>query len=810
MLLKTIGQHKLSDFGKSLLLLFFTFLSLIFASSTATAVWDGNIAIDFSGGNGTESDPFLISDGSQLALMASLVNSEATHAQYSELCYKLTDNIDLGGVIWDPIGTGSYSVNSRTDIYPFYGTFDGDGHTVSGLYINGAKTITWKEYTLKTCTVGGTTYNMYTEDYQPIYDPELDADGNPLTDENGNPVYKYSTKSAVQCIGLFGFNCGYIKNLTVSEPEIIAGFNKAVAGGICGASAKRKLFKGQYKDGEYLRTTPVLVANTGVVENCKVIGGSITLTSTPLNGGSSGSSVGSFNCLGGISGNGEGTLITGCFSSVGFFGENVSGDTIIGGIVGRMENLTPTKSKINLCTSFCTIDVSCASSSYSIHKAGGIAGIGDGSISECSFDGDIRFGGGGAYSLVSAGGIIGYNVRITIDHVFSSGNVTAECIYDTPSCSVRAGGIVGSGSATSAIGSFTLCNANALSVAGATDMVQASAVNGNYSSGKFASIYYDEDITITECETQIDSPTGIKCRILFDDESSDCYEKLPKFSEYYESVKDSDWVYTSDMSSKIIFVNSFSDEATTHILNAAGEYLSYERYSSDSSDNDVHIVIPYAVTSVNSSAFDTTDTDSISCVIIPSSVDTASKEILADLFENKTVVLKTSTQDKFFSTTGTDLYGDYMINSAGTVYLYVGANGAHTVMPGNAKIVETSGLYAVSCPSSVRIANTFTPSYLTYVSNLGEIPLIISPDTDFYEYCDNDNIPYSLLGDINGDGNVSLADLSLLYKYLEGVDVDVEAVICDLIYDSFIDIRDLHHFLKYFADTDTFLGEEND
>ena len=810
MLLKTIGQHKLSDFGKSLLLLFFTFLSVIFVSSNATAVWDGNIATDFSGGSGTESDPFLISDGSQLALMASLVNSEATHAQYSELCYKLTDDIDLGGVIWDPIGTGSYSGNSRTDIYPFYGIFDGDGHTVSGLYINGAKTITWKKYTLKTCTVGEDTYNMYTTDYQPIYDPELDADGNPLTDENGNPIYKYSTKSSVQCIGLFGFNCGHIKNLTVSEPEIIAGFNKAVAGGICGASAKRKLYKGQYKDGEYLRTTEVLVANTGIVENCKVVGGSITLTSTPLNGGTSGSGLGSFNCLGGISGHGEGSLITGCFSSAGFFGENVSGDTIIGGIVGRMENLTAAKSKVNLCTSFCTVNVSCASSSYSIHEAGGIVGFGDGSISECSFDGNIRFGGGGAYSLICAGGIIGYNVRITVDHVFSSGNVTAECIYDTSSCSVRAGSIVGSGSTTSAIGSFTLCNANALSVAGGTDAVKASAVNGSYSSEKFANIYYDEDITVTKCEMQIDSPTGIKCQILFDDGSSNSYEKLPRFSEYYESVKNSDWVYTSDISSKIVFADSFSYDDTTHILNAAGEYLSYERNSSDSSDNDIHIVIPYAVTSVNSSAFDTADTDSISCVIIPSSVDTASKENLAELFEDKTVVLKTTTQDKCFSTIGTALCGDYMINSAGTVRLYVGVNGTHTVMPENAKMTVTSGLYAVSCPSFVRISNTFTPSYLTYASDLGEIPLIISPDTDFYEYCDNDNIPYSLLGDINGDGNVSLADLSLLCKHLQGVDIDVEATICDLICDRFVDIRDLHHFLKYFADTDTFLGEEND
>lgn len=105
-----------------------------------TDVWDGTIAEKFAGGTGTESDPYQISNGAELAYLAQQVNAGTNcSGEY----FKLTSDIQLnelddkgmpkvaegqtGPHPWTPIGNSSKK---------FQGTFDGDGHTITGLYIN--------------------------------------------------------------------------------------------------------------------------------------------------------------------------------------------------------------------------------------------------------------------------------------------------------------------------------------------------------------------------------------------------------------------------------------------------------------------------------------------------------------------------------------------------------------------------------------------------------------------------------------------------------------------------------------------------
>lgn len=94
-------------------------------AENAADVWVGNIAEKFAGGTGTESDPYQISNGAELAYLAQQVNSEKIDSE--DTFITLTNNIDLNNKAWTPIGN-SDSV--------FAGTFDGNGHTISGLYIN--------------------------------------------------------------------------------------------------------------------------------------------------------------------------------------------------------------------------------------------------------------------------------------------------------------------------------------------------------------------------------------------------------------------------------------------------------------------------------------------------------------------------------------------------------------------------------------------------------------------------------------------------------------------------------------------------
>lgn len=103
----------------------------------AVTVWDGSAATKFAGGTGTVADPYRISTGAELAYLAEKVNGGES---YSGNYFKLTSDIRLNA---DDVPTAGDSLNSWTSIgnanaKKFQGTFDGDGHTISGLYINNA------------------------------------------------------------------------------------------------------------------------------------------------------------------------------------------------------------------------------------------------------------------------------------------------------------------------------------------------------------------------------------------------------------------------------------------------------------------------------------------------------------------------------------------------------------------------------------------------------------------------------------------------------------------------------------------------
>ncbi len=95
--------------------------------------WDGSIATAFAGGTGTESDPYQIADGAQLAYLASEVNKGQP---YENACFVLTADIDLGNHDWTPIGNSfSDALLGGTDYSVFAGNLDGKGHTVSNISI---------------------------------------------------------------------------------------------------------------------------------------------------------------------------------------------------------------------------------------------------------------------------------------------------------------------------------------------------------------------------------------------------------------------------------------------------------------------------------------------------------------------------------------------------------------------------------------------------------------------------------------------------------------------------------------------------
>ena len=73
--------------------LLFAFLAMMPSVGWGQSVWDGSIATQFSGGTGTEKDPYQISNGGELAYLAQLVNEN--NSEYSSAYYILTEDIVL-------------------------------------------------------------------------------------------------------------------------------------------------------------------------------------------------------------------------------------------------------------------------------------------------------------------------------------------------------------------------------------------------------------------------------------------------------------------------------------------------------------------------------------------------------------------------------------------------------------------------------------------------------------------------------------------------------------------------------------------
>lgn len=145
-------------------------LTLVFNMAGMTAFAQGKSSTLFSGGTGTETDPYLITTADDLKTLTTEVNGTddkiVDGATYKNQFFKLVNDIDLKGTEtnqWTSIGTYLNSTINE----PFSGTFDGNGKTITGLYMNinyNGSTVNMpniglfgylKEATVKNLTVSG-------------------------------------------------------------------------------------------------------------------------------------------------------------------------------------------------------------------------------------------------------------------------------------------------------------------------------------------------------------------------------------------------------------------------------------------------------------------------------------------------------------------------------------------------------------------------------------------------------------------------------------------------------------------------------
>lgn len=103
---------------------------LVAASLPAQISWTIFAAKEFAGGSGTEEDPYLISTPNQLAKIAKDCDNGN---DWLDTYFLLTNDIDLDGYSWEPIGGTSMSL---TPEITFWGHIDGGGHSLTNMNVN--------------------------------------------------------------------------------------------------------------------------------------------------------------------------------------------------------------------------------------------------------------------------------------------------------------------------------------------------------------------------------------------------------------------------------------------------------------------------------------------------------------------------------------------------------------------------------------------------------------------------------------------------------------------------------------------------
>ena len=226
-------------------------------------VWTGNIADSYAGGTGTEEDPYLISTPEQLAYLASQANAGKIRGYY----FKLTNDIDLGWMEWDPIGLGYSSDGRESEYSVFLGHFDGDGHTISNFSIGHVKYDYYQYFALfgfvkgsvKNLNVENFDINIYKYEY--VYVGGLVANAYESEFVNchtaGN-IYVSSTVGYVTVGGLSAWQGERYENCSYEGTIIVETGYMADVGGVVGSGGRDKMI-GCYSSAN------VIVAKGGAV-----------------------------------------------------------------------------------------------------------------------------------------------------------------------------------------------------------------------------------------------------------------------------------------------------------------------------------------------------------------------------------------------------------------------------------------------------------------------------------------------------------------------------------------------------------------
>ena len=297
-------------------------------------------------GEGTKENPYEIATADDLYEFAIKVNEGDNTA-----CAVLTADITLIDTNWTPIGNDSNQ---------YKGTFDGDGHTITGLSV------------------------------------DIQSD---------NTIYA----------GLFGFlgEGGTIKNLGLADSKITCSGNRVYAGGVCGWNTGT--IENCYNTGDVSGTSEYSFVYAGGVCGLNDYG---TIENCYNTGDVSGTCEYGFVYAGGVCGLNDYGTIENCYNTGDVSGTSEYGFVYAGGVCGLNDYGT-----IENCYNTGDVSGTGTRTDASGH-AGGVCGCNDyGTIENCYNTGEVSGTGTSTDGAGYDGGVCGRNTG-TIENCYNTGEVS--------------------------------------------------------------------------------------------------------------------------------------------------------------------------------------------------------------------------------------------------------------------------------------------------------------------------------------------------------------------------------------------------
>ena len=315
-----------------------------------TAVWE-----PFSDGFGTKEFPYILKTATDLAFLATLVNSNNNFSLDKH--FVLGDNINLSGMEWTPIGYMFSTFNNYTRA--FQGSFDGNGYEISNFTVT------------KNSLVN--SYYVYAGLFGYTYESIIENLG------IVNFTTNISATSSIYAGGLAGCSSGTIENCYATGNVIAMSSYSIYAGGLVGYMYNDGTIKNCYATGNVSAISSYGVSvdagglagyiYNGTIENCYATGNAIA-TATSNSGGFT-----IYANVGGLVGYNSG-IIKNCYAT-GYVSANTSGfaaqSATAGGLAGNNRNT------IESCYAAGNVSATAVSNAY----VGGLVGFGYFTIKNC-------------------------------------------------------------------------------------------------------------------------------------------------------------------------------------------------------------------------------------------------------------------------------------------------------------------------------------------------------------------------------------------------------------------------------------------